>query len=214
MTDETVRAGLAVVATCLHVYGYVIYNRQTKRGTSTPNASTWTIWSVVTVMNSGAYLTASGDLLTSVLPAVSGIACVLTFMNALRHGRFKRPRLWDVVAMVLGLAAGVVWWRFDDPFVASLILPLAPAGASAALVANLILQLATGISFIPTYRDAWFLRSESPPPWVIWSVAYLLLIVAVWLRVDEQRTDYIYPVQGILMHATVIPIAILANRRR
>lgn len=214
MTDEPVRAGFAVVATCVFVLGYVVYNRQARRGTSTPNASTWTIWSVVVLMNAGAYFKASDDPLTSALPAASGIACILTFANALRRGRFKRPKFWDGVALILGLAAGLVWWRFEDPRIANVMVRLAPDGADAPVVANLVLQFAIIASFIPTYADAWLRRSESPPPWALWSTAYLLLVVAIWLRADERWTDYVYPAFGIILHAAVIPIAILAKLRR
>lgn len=212
MQQETIRMCIAALTTQAHVTAFAVYYLQTKTKDTKPNTSTWTIWAVITAMNFGAYFRSSGDPVASAMPAVSSVACLIMFAASLRNGAFKRPSAWDAVTMCVGIVAGLVWWRFNTPFVADIVMRLAPSGASAALVANVILQFAVGISFIPTYRDAWTKRSEQPHAWALWGLAYAMQILVVYLRTDEKQMDFLYPVQGLLMHSAVVPIALLARR--
>ena len=169
MLVEAIRTYFAGVATLIFVVAYVVYFVQTKRGTSVPNMSTWTIWVALTLMNFGTYFKASGDLVTSAFPMVSSIACIVTFAVLFRAGTFKLPTFWDTLALVIGLAAGLAWWQFDDPLVGNLIQRFVPKNAEAPMVTNLMLQFAIAVSFAPTYADAWLRKSETPLPWALWT---------------------------------------------
>lgn len=181
---------LSVSASIIHLVAFALYNAQMVRGTSKPNTATWTLWAVLTATNATAYLNASGDWVKSILPAASSIACILTFLFALMRGSFKMLSTADAAAFVIGCLAGLVWWHYQS-----------------AVYANLILQCAIGVSFIPTYRSVWDVpSSEKAPPWALWGIAYVLLTYVVFLRSSGQWTDYVHPVQGAIMHAAVVPL--------
>lgn len=181
---------LSACATVMHLVAFALYNAQMMKGASKPNTATWTLWAVLTATNATAYLNASGDWVKSILPLASSIACILTFLFALVRGSFKMLSTADSIAFAIGCVAGFAWWYYQS-----------------AVYANLLLQCAIAISFVPTYRQVWNQpSSEKGPPWALWGAAYALLTYVVFLRSHGQWTDYVHPVQGAIMHAAVVPL--------
>lgn len=178
---------LGVIASFLHIIAFAIYNKQVFQQTSVPKTATWTLWAILTVLNASSYSIMSGDLIKSLLPATSSLACIITFLACLYGGKFSWMDKWDGIAFVIGLVSGFVWWRYQS-----------------ATYANLILQLAVAISFIPTYRGVWNNpKSEKTFPWYLWSTAYVISITVVLLRWQGQYADLVYPVNCLLLHAMV-----------
>ncbi len=178
---------LAIFAGVLHIVAFAIYNRQMLHGTSVPNAATWTLWAFLTVLNASSYLVMSGDIVKTILPAASSLACILTFVYAGARGKLSRLDGWDRVALVVGLVSGFVWLRYHS-----------------ATYANLILQISVAISFVPTCRGVWNdSRVERPAPWFIWSSAYVFSMAVVALRWRGQYEDLVYPLNGLVLHAVV-----------
>jgi hypothetical protein len=180
---------LSMGASILHLVAFGLYNAQMVNGTSKPNTATWTLWAVLTATNASAYFNATNDWVKSILPAASALACILTFLFAIVHGKFKKLSTADSVALMIGLVAGVAWWYYKS-----------------AVYANLLLQFSIATSFVPTYYLVWTSpTSEKSPPWALWGIAYAILTYVVFLR-SGQWTDYVHPVQGAIMHAAVIPL--------
>ncbi|MFA6447565.1 MAG: hypothetical protein WCW31_04935 [Patescibacteria group bacterium] len=178
---------LSITAALLHIAAFVIYNRQMSLGTSTPISATWTLWAVLTIMNSASYLAMSHDLIKSLLPLASSAACLITFVSALTKGKFEKADPIDRLILRLGLLSGLIWWGFDT-----------------ATFANLILQVCIALSFIPTFRGTWSNpKTEKPLPWFIWGSAYIFSICVVCLRWRGQPQDFVYPITGLIMHVTV-----------
>lgn len=178
---------LGITAGLMHVVAFALYNKQMLRGTSIPNAATWTLWTFLTVLNVSSYAVMSGDLVKSILPAASSIACIGTFLFSLYKGKLSRMDKWDGFALAIGLVLGFVWWWYHS-----------------AICANLILQLSVAISFVPTYRGVWKNpATEKAFPWYLWSFAYVLSIIVVVLRWQGQYVDLVYPVNCLILHAVV-----------
>lgn len=185
MRDITVWLG--VIAGLMHVAAFVLYNKQMLRGTSVPNTATWTLWAFLTVLNVSSYAVMSEDLVKSILPAASSLACVATFLFSWYKGKLKRIDIWEGRALALGLVSGIIWWWFKS-----------------ATYANLILQLSVAISFVPTYRGVWKNPAiERALPWYIWSAAYVLSIVVIAMRWREQYVDLVYPINCLILHVAV-----------
>ncbi len=176
-----------VIAGLMHVTAFVLYNKQMLRGTSVPNAATWTLWAFLTVLNVSSYAAMSGDLVKSILPAASSLACIATFFFSLYKGKLSRIDTWDGIALAIGAVSGIVWWWYKS-----------------ATYANLILQLSVAISFVPTYRGVWRNPSvEKAFPWYLWSSAYILSIVVIILRWNGQYVDLVYPINCLFLHLAV-----------
>ncbi|MHB8831307.1 MAG: hypothetical protein ACYC44_04300 [Patescibacteria group bacterium] len=184
---DKMELALGITAALMHVVAFVIYNRQMFIGSSEPKSATWTLWAFLTVLNSTSYLAMSQDWLKSLLPLCSSTACVITFGVALAKGKFKKPDWTDRTIQVLGICSCLIWWGFKT-----------------ATIANLILQICVILSFIPTFSGVWKNpRIERAPPWFIWSSAYILSIVLVFLRWRHQPQDLAYPINGLVLHAMV-----------
>lgn len=185
---------LGVIAGLLQLVAFAIYNKQIIHGTSRPNAATWTLWSYLTVLNVASYAVMSNDWVKCILPAASSAACLTTFFYAAYKGKLSKLESLDNVTLLIGIFAGFVWWYF-----------------SSAKYANLILQVAVAISFAPTLRGVWINPLiERAWPWFIWSSAYVLNIIMIVMRWRNQYEDLVYPINCLILHATV---GLLARRK-
>ncbi len=67
----------------------------------------------------------------------------------------------------------------------------------------MIILLAISISFVPTYLGVLrYPYKEKPLPWVIWSAAYGVTILNVWLR-DAEPISFVNPVILLIGHGLV-----------
>lgn len=178
---------LGIVAGGLHVLAFALYNKQMLQGTSRPNTATWTLWAFLTVLNLATYKVMSGDWIKSILPTISSIACLATFLFAIVKGKLTQLNVWDNIALLIGIASAVVWWQFHS-----------------ATYANLILQGSIAVSFVPTYRGVWQNpRNEKALPWFIWSSAYIISLLVIFLRWQGQYQDLVYPINCLVLHGAV-----------
>lgn len=178
---------LSIIATVLQLVGFAIYNRQIITKTSKPNASTWILWVYLTVLNFTSYMVMSDDLVKSILPIASSVACILTFCFAWYKGSFSRLNFWDKIVLSIGLIAGAVWWYYQS-----------------ATYANIIVQIALIVSFIPTIRGVMLdAKNEKALPWWIWTLAYSLQTITVFFRWQGQFQDLIYPINCLILHGII-----------
>jgi len=178
---------LGAIAGLIHIVAFLIYNKQMLQGTSRPNIATWTLWLFISTLNCISYIVMSKDWVKGLLPIMSSLACIATFIFSVFKGKLSKLNLWDSIALVVGIIAVLVWWRYRS-----------------ATHANLILQISIAISFVPTYRGVWKDTStEKSWPWFIWSSAYILTITVVFLRWQGQYQDLVYPINCLLLHSGV-----------
>lgn len=184
MTLEVI---LGIVAGLIHIVAFAIYHRQMLLGTSRPNRATWTLWVFISTLNCISYIAMSRDVIKGLLPIASTIACIVVFVVSLFKGKLSKLNLGDQVALMLGFVSIFVWW-----------------GYRSATYANLLLQVCIVISFIPTIHGVWEdPKNEKALPWFIWSSAYILTIIVVFLRWQGQYQDFVYPINCLLVHGGV-----------
>ena len=188
---------LGIVAALIHTLAYLDYNSGVLKGTRKPNGPTWIIWATIATLSATSYFSMSGDLAKSALPLMNIGLCIATFGIAWWLKCFKKPSKYDVGALVIGLSAGVIWKIYQS-----------------AEYANLILQVAITIGFMPTFLLVWENpRAESPRPWLIWTFAYIVMLVTVMLRWRGQWYDLVYPINSIVLHTAVTTISIVRVNR-
>lgn len=174
---------------------YLDYNRVVLKGETKPNGATWAIWSAVALVSTSSYFAASGDFWKSVIPFANILLCIGTFILALVGGKFKKLDATDWCALVIGIIAVVVWKMTNAAY------------------ANLIVQVAIIIGFIPTWHGVWKTPScEKPRPWWIWMIAYGIAGIVVVLRWKNQWIDLVYPVLCVFLHASVPIVGIISRQ--
>jgi hypothetical protein len=185
---------LGLIAGSMHVVAFGIYNKQLFKGESVPNPATWLLWAIGTVLNLLTYFHMTRDWVKSLLPTMSSVACLATFVVALAKGKLSKPSAGDWSFFGFGLVALIIWKALGS-----------------AAYANLWLQLSVAVSFVPTFHGVWREpRKERCLPWFIWSVAYVFLFATVVMRWQGGWITVVYPVNGFVMHLIV---GVLALRR-
>ncbi len=179
---------LSIVAGIGFTTAFVTYNWDVFTSKTTPNGSSWVIWSLVALVSTPSYIVASGDWWKSVIPLLNILLCIGTFVLVLFKGKFKKPELIELGPILLSIIAVVIWKK-----------------SGSAAIANLIVNGAILIGFLPTFRGIWKrIAKEHPTPWWIWTASYVVAGVVVILRWKEQWIDLVYPINCILLHAVLL----------
>jgi hypothetical protein len=187
---------LGALSGMTHLVAFAIYNKQMLKGTSRPNTATWTLWVFLTILNASSYTVMTGDFVKGILPTAGALACIFTFLFSLFKGKLSRLDFYDKLALIIGMISGFIWWYYKS-----------------ATYANLILQISFIISFVPTYRGVWDdPKKEHALPWYVWSVAYFIMTLNVFLfSWRGQYQDLVYPILALLTHA---PVGLLTYRKK
>lgn len=186
---------LVVLINLIQIGAYALYNKDILRNRSVPNRASWGIWAFITILNFTSYGSMSKDWMKSLLPTISSILCVLTFVLTFFKQKKVKFSRWDLAALGLGLLAGLIWFLLKS-----------------ATYANLILQFALTIGFVPTIRCVYKNpKSEKSLSWFLWSCAFLLSIVVVISRWNGQWQELVYPTNALLWHVVVW---LLSTRKR
>ena len=186
---------LALISALGTTLAYLDYNRVVLKGETKPNGATWAIWSAIALISTSSYFASTGDIWKCLIPLLNIILCIGTFVLALMGGKFKKLDATDWCALAIGIIASIVW-------------KLTTAGC-----ANLIVQVAIIIGFIPTWHGVWESPSrEKPRPWWIWCVSYSVAGIVVILRWKHQWIDLVYPVLCVFLHASVPLVGTVAKQ--
>jgi hypothetical protein len=175
---------VGIISGVLQIAGYTVYNLKVKSGRIDPNASSWAIWTFGSILNLVSYAQIAQDWVKEILPACCAASCVVTFLLALKWGKFSKPPKSDWMILLLDIVIIAVWYTLS------------------ATEANLLYQVSTIFSFIPLIRGLMNGDKEDPIPWGIWTVAYALLTVAVCMRWEKWQ-DVVYPLNCLILHFIV-----------
>lgn len=178
---------LAIAVMALSAYGFFLFNRNIIFGKEKPNAASWNLWVLFSLVNATSYFAMNGDWIKLALPAVDTTLCIVTWLVALFGSHFQWPPKRDWFAIVLTLVALVVW------------------KVSSATNANMFAQLPFMISFFPYFVHAWEKKVEAKP-WFVWTAAFTINLGLVYVR-HANLYDFAYPVVGVVLHGTVAAIA-------
>src|SRR3989344_1939768 len=125
---------ISIIAGLFNVVAGSTYLRQVVKNESTPNPTTWIIWTIVTVLNSATYFSVvSGNPWIALSSAVTAIMVFLIFVTSLLNGKFTKLNNVDIISLVLAVGTGIFWQMSGN-----------------ALVSNICLQAVFIISFYPT----------------------------------------------------------------
>ena len=176
---------LGLVSAILHGSAYVLYNIQTQLGKSRPNPASWGIWMVLSTLNAFTYREVAVSVLATLQFYTGSIACIGTFIYVLAIGKLARPSSRDMLYLVLGGLATVVWLVFKS-----------------AVLGNMIILAAFVISFQPTLEGVWSdPHKEEPLAWILWSGAFIASMVNAILL--GNLFSIITPFVLLLLHGTV-----------
>ncbi|AKM84876.1 TPA: hypothetical protein DHW58_01475 [Patescibacteria group bacterium] len=177
-----------------HISGFAIYTQSMLKGKTVLYTATWASWAFISTTNAITYLVMTHDVVKSAAPISSTSACLIVFLIALSQRRATKLDPKDKLVVAIGLLSLAVWLVFKN-----------------AASANLILQPAIAISFIPTYRGVWAKpETENALPWFIWTFAYVISITVVLMRWDNWLS-LVYLAMCLILHGGV---GIIASTRR
>lgn len=177
----------------LHIAAYVVYGLKAGKGQSSPNFATWAVWVLATALNAATYLYMSGDWVKALQPFAGAGACAAIFVLALKNGQFRKIGGVEWSMLLVSTMAVLVWYAKRD-----------------ASYANLLLQSAFVISFIPTIKQIWRNPvNESALPWFMWGGAYVLLTATILMRWQGNAAELAYPINSFFWHSLA---GVLATR--
>lgn len=177
---------VGVLAGIVQLVGYWFYNRSLSRKEINPNATSWLIWSLGGFIALFLYRDLANDWVKEFLPFVCATAAIATFVHMMVRGSFQKPDRLDIEMLLLDAAVVAFWISSKNPF-----------------SSNMLLELDIWISFLPILRSTWKNpRTEDPKPWLVWSMAYLLLAIVVLLR-WEKWWDLLLPVNYLILHLAI-----------
>jgi len=175
---------LALTVVVLTTWGFFLFNRNLILGIERPNTASWNLWVLFTLVNSSSYFSMNGDWIKLALPGIDFLLCVVTWLVILIWGHFSWPPKRDWVAIAITLGALFIW-KF-----------------SSAIYANLFVQVALIVSFIPCVMDSWEGKIKTKP-WIFWTLSHLLNLVLVGIR-NGSWVDLFYPSVSVILHSLVV----------
>ena len=182
-------AWCAMLATVLSIAAFIIYNWRIFSGQSHANFVSWSIWAFITALNFTSYKSVSGSWIKAMLPTVDSGLCILTAIILLCLGRIGELNVTDKVCLALGIAT-IILWR----------------ATRSAHLAQVLVQIALVIGFIPMYHGMTIKNTEPWLPWLMWTGTFLGQFAAVNYnrRTDEIKTgepyEFLYPVNMMIFH--------------
>jgi hypothetical protein len=188
---------LAISAGLTQIYGYIEYGRKTFIGRIKPNAASWGIWAFGAFLESVSYIFLTKDWVKNILPVVCALSAITFFVIALKRKHFLKPTNFELFIVVVDIAIIFVWFV-----------------TSSHALANILFVLTAVVSFVPminnTFRNP---KHEHAFPWSIWTLAYLLMTVAVIMR-WEKWEELVYPLVFVILHAVVAYLALDKRTQR
>lgn len=201
---------IAVLAGCTQAAAYAYYVALALRGTTWPHPMSWLMFAYGTTLVVVIETQAGAgwrELLLPIICAVcsTGVAIIAWRMSASVEALTKYDWWTFRADMVLTIGYVAVWTLTKSG-------NLSPETLSLANVAFLLAVNATTFtSFLPlflaTFRDP---SNEHPGPWIAWSGAYLLLLVATAMSATgpESALLLIYPAINFVLHTNIAALVL------
>lgn len=206
---------IALFASLLQLSAYIVYIYTSD---IEPEPLAWFMWGsttwIIALMEADSMILArsgwanvtSGEKALLVLPILCGCVSALIAFKCWRKGKISWPTEWQgQIAVVLGTGFSVL-------YIFALFLLRTGQIANDQhenIVFWLLVMLSsvTIIEFTPIIRNT--IKNpddEKPVPWVIWTLAYVLLSCATYLETGITSL-LVYPLLNVLLHSTMIMFA-------
>ncbi len=136
-----IRSFLGIAASLIGLIGYIPYVRDIRSGRTRPHIFSWFIWAIMESIACAAILT-GGGFAGSWAHAVTAAICVYVVILSLKNGE-KQITLVDKICLTLSLIAIALWKSTSNP-----------------LYAVILVVIADGLAYIPTFRKAFYRPQE------------------------------------------------------
>jgi len=185
-------AGISLIIT------YSLYFKQTLKGESNPNPSTWTIWLLIGIINAATYFSlTNNNLWQSFIMIVAPCSVFFILVYSLFKGKFSKISKIEIIMFGLAIAIGIFWQITSND-----------------RISNLILQVIYIISFVPTISGIIRKRSkEHPTAWIAASISYLFSIISIALANQIDWIAFIHPVVIGLLGNGIVAALIIHQRQ-
>jgi hypothetical protein len=207
---------IAVLAGCAQAAAYGYYVRLAVSGTISPNPMSWLMFAYGTALvviietQSGA---SWHELLLPMVCAASSIG--IAIMAWRQRDAATTLSTFDWTVFTADLTITVLYLMMWSATMRGELDSQQFALANAALLIGV--NVTTVTSFLPLLKSA--LRdptTEHPGPWVLWSFAYLMLLVATALNAKgpESALLLLYPALNFILHTDVAALVLPEKRTR
>ncbi|PIS41900.1 MAG: hypothetical protein COT25_00610 [Candidatus Kerfeldbacteria bacterium CG08_land_8_20_14_0_20_42_7] len=182
---DKVFVALATAMTMTATFFYIFY---ILKGTSRPNISSWLIWIGLQALNTATYFDMSQDWFKSANALMNMLSTVSILGVALSRGRFSGLNKWDISVFGIVVAITLFWSQNHN-----------------SAQANMLLQVAVGVRFIPTIRGVWKNPAlEKSAPWWFFTLGHLFSIAIVSMRWEGRYEELVFPILQVMLNLTVI----------
>ncbi|MCF7834354.1 MAG: hypothetical protein K9L98_03470 [Candidatus Pacebacteria bacterium] len=183
---------LTVLSSLIFLTFFVLYNKNIISGSGKPNIVSWGLFSLITLINAITYMAFTNDILKGALAFTDFFTCIVITFLILSKGQYFKLNISEKIIIVLAIISILVWWVLHS-----------------AVYANLLLQPAYILAFIPTIKNAWINpKNESSLVWFMWAFSFFLTIVVIIIRWDNNFVDIVNSLIAFSLHFTVGLIAL------
>ncbi len=181
---------LGVLAGLVQLAGYWQYHKAMQLKGNKPSPASWFMWAVDGGVDLFIFAMLTKDWEKNFLSSVCAIAAIAVFVQIWRRERTLRLSKSDYAFVVMNGLLVAFYVATRNPF-----------------ISNALLGVSLAIAFTPNLFAVWSdPNSESPQPWFIWTLAYVLLTLVIVLE-WQNWWELIYPVTSIVLTGAVGLIA-------
>jgi hypothetical protein len=183
---------LTSIASLIFLVAFVLYNKDILKDNTRPNIVTWGLFVLITFINATSYFSMTGDLVKSVLAFTDLFVCTIITLLILHKGYYSKLNIAEKLVIVFAFVSVIAWVLLRS-----------------ATFANLLLQPAYILAFVPTYLNAYKNpKTERALPWFLWALSFVFSIIVISLRWDGAWQDFFNPSIALLLHFGVGSLAL------
>lgn len=183
---------LTVLSSLIFLTFFVLYNKNIINGSVKPNIVSWGLFSLITLINAITYIAFTNDILKGALAFTDFFTCIVITCLILFKGKYFKLTILEKIIIILSIISIFVWWVLNS-----------------AVYANLLLQPAYILAFIPTIKNALINpKNESSLVWLMWAFSFLITIIVIIIRWDNNFADIVNSLIAFSLHLTVGLIAL------
>lgn len=183
---------LLTLSAIITIAAIVPYIKDIIQGKTKPNITSWITWTLLFIVATIAEY-AAGEYRTAIFTASITVETLLVVILGLKHGYAKYTK-FDVACQIGALAGFLVWWIFNNPL--------------AAVVLVVLIDL---IAAIPTVRHGWVEPNEET--WLTFALSGLGGVFAILALTSFSWTSLIYPVYIVVINTLVSGVIIFRQGR-
>ena len=183
-----------LIAGIIALITYGLYFRQTLKGQSTPNPSTWAIWLLVGIINSITYFSiTNNNLWQSFIVIAVTFSVFIVFIYSLFKGKFSRISKIEIIVFILAIAILIFWQMTSND-----------------RVSNLLLQAVYVVSYVPTVSG--IIKGTGKEHYVAWIaafIAYLFSTISIGFDPQVDWIAFVHPiVNGLLGNGAIVGLTL------